>query len=166
MNWVLFFKDKSAWLWHLSAQRIEPINRTSVRANPVGVPRPFAFSAPPALLPALKVRTHSEAYSLGWRLASFPALNLRGSDKSEQRITEGAFLFFFLFGYSVDNKYMHFGWLLVIWKTSNQFGKLFPAVITSYIDSYFLEGGKKKRLACTLATKNTLLIYILLLEKA
>lgn len=50
---------------------------------------------------------------------SSPALNLRGSDKSEQCITEGAF-FFFHFGYSVDgrsNKYMHFGCLLVIQKS-------------------------------------------------
>lgn len=55
---------------------------------------------------------------------------------------EGAF-FFFLFGYSVnDSSQIHAFWLHFVIQNSNQFRKLFPAVTTSYIDAYFLEGGK------------------------
>lgn len=64
---------------------------------------------------------------------------------------------------------MHFGCLLVTKKKSNQFGKLFPAVITSYIDLYFLEGIKTPWLGCMFACKstlNTLLIDFLLLRKS
>lgn len=73
-----------------------------MRANPVLSPMAVHFSAPPALLLALKDHTLFKAYSLGEDFASFPTLNLRGSDKYEQHITEGAF--YFLFGYSVDDR--------------------------------------------------------------
>lgn len=74
------------------------------------------------------------------KTASFPALN-RGSDISEQHVTEGAFLFSFLVRVSmVGLKQIHAFWLHFVIQNSNQLGKLFPAVITSHIDACFLEG--------------------------